>query len=71
MKGIPDKFKKEIETLIWDFIWDGKVIQIKRDVCCLHIEKDGMSINNVLPNFIIVNIVTMMYAQSFYIFFNP
>jgi hypothetical protein len=28
------------------------------------------SINNVLPNFIIVNIVTMMYPQSFYIFFN-
>jgi DNA integrity scanning protein DisA with diadenylate cyclase activity len=25
------------------------------------------SINNVLPNFIIVNIVTMMYPQSFYI----
>jgi hypothetical protein len=29
------------------------------------------SINNVLPNFIIVNIVTMMYPQSFYIFFDP
>ena len=35
MKGIPDKFKKEIETLIWDFIWDGKVNQIKRDVHCM------------------------------------
>jgi len=34
-KGIPDKFKKEIETLIWDFIWEGKVNQIKREVCCL------------------------------------
>ena len=43
MKSIPDKFKKEIETLIWDFIWDGKVNQIKRDVCCLYIEKGGMS----------------------------
>jgi hypothetical protein len=43
MKGIPDKFKKEIETLIWDFIWDGKVNQIIRDVCCLDIEKGGMS----------------------------
>jgi hypothetical protein len=32
MKGIPDKFKKEIETLMWDFIWEGKVNQIKRDV---------------------------------------
>jgi hypothetical protein len=29
------------------------------------------SINNVLPNFISVNIVTMMYPQSFYIFFGP
>jgi hypothetical protein len=50
MKGIPDKFKKEIETLIWDFIWDGKVNQIKRDVCCLHIEKGGMSIDSYIDS---------------------
>ena len=37
MKGILDQAKKEIETLIWDFIWEGKVNQIKRDVCCLDI----------------------------------
>jgi hypothetical protein len=43
-KGIPDKFKKEIETLMWDFIWDGKVNQIKRDVCCLDIENGGISV---------------------------
>ena len=43
MKGIPDKFKKEIETLIWDFIWEGKVNQIKRDVCYLDTENGGMS----------------------------
>ena len=47
MKGIPDKFKKEIETLIWDFIWEGKVNQIKRDVCCLDIENGGMSMVNL------------------------
>jgi hypothetical protein len=47
MKGIPDKFKKEIETLIWDFIWEGKVNQIKRDVCCLHIENGGMGMVNL------------------------
>ena len=29
MNGFPGKFKKEIETLIWDFIWDGKVNQIE------------------------------------------
>ena len=47
MKAIPDKFKKEIETLIWDFIWEGKVNQIKRDVCCLDIENGGMSMVNL------------------------
>ena len=47
MKGIPDKFKKEIETLLWDFIWEGKVNQIKRDVCCLDIENGGMSMVNL------------------------
>ena len=47
MKGIPDKFKKEIETLIWDFIWDWKVNQIKREVCCLDIENGGMSMVNL------------------------
>ena len=47
MKGIPDKFKKEIETLIWDFIRERKVNQIKRDVCCLDIENGGMSMVNL------------------------
>jgi hypothetical protein len=27
MKAISDKFKEEIKTLIWNFIWDGKVNQ--------------------------------------------
>jgi hypothetical protein len=29
MKGFPVKFKQEIETLIWDFTWDGKVNKIE------------------------------------------
>jgi hypothetical protein len=41
------KFKKEIETLMWDFIWEGKVNQIKRDECCLDIENGGMSMVNL------------------------
>ena len=47
MKDILDKLKKEIETLIWDFIWEGKVNQIKGDVCCLDIENGGMSMVNI------------------------
>ena len=46
-EGHSDKSKKEIETLIWDFIWEGKVNQIKRDVCCLDIENGGMSMVNL------------------------
>jgi hypothetical protein len=60
MKGIPDQFKKEIETLIWDFIWDGKVNQIKRDVCCLDIEKSGMSMVNI-DSYIVSRRIKFLY----------
>jgi hypothetical protein len=33
MRGIPVKFEKEINSIIWDFIWDGKTNQISRNVC--------------------------------------
>jgi hypothetical protein len=29
VKGIPDKFKKEIETLMWDLYGRGKLIRLK------------------------------------------
>ena len=32
MRGIPERYKKEIKNVMWAFIWDGKVNQIKRDV---------------------------------------
>ena len=32
---------------MWDFIWEGKVNQIKRDVYCLDIENGGMSMVNL------------------------
>jgi hypothetical protein len=31
MRGIPVKFEKEINSIIWDFIWDGKTNQISRN----------------------------------------
>jgi hypothetical protein len=61
MKGIPDKFKKEIETLIWDFIREGKVNQIKRDVCCLDIENGGMSMVNNLSGMPFISISNPQY----------
>ena len=32
---------------MWDFIWDGKVNKIKRDVCCLRVEERRMGMINI------------------------
>jgi hypothetical protein len=34
MRGIPVKFEKEINSIIWEFIWDGKTNQISRNIVC-------------------------------------
>jgi hypothetical protein len=36
MRGIPEKYKKEVNDLIWKFLWDNKPNQIERNVCCLY-----------------------------------
>ena len=41
------EYKKEIKTLIWDFLCDGKVNQSERNVCCVDIENGGMSMVNL------------------------
>ena len=41
------KYKKEIKTLIWKFLCDGKVNQSERNVCCVDIENGGMSMVNL------------------------
>jgi hypothetical protein len=33
MRGIPEKYEREINNLLWSFIWDGKTNQIKRNIC--------------------------------------
>ena len=47
MRGIPENYLKEINTLIWGFIWDNKVNQIERNVCCLDKDKGGMDMIDV------------------------
>jgi hypothetical protein len=42
MRGIPEKYVKEITTLVWGFIWGGSINQIDRKVCCLGVENGGM-----------------------------
>jgi hypothetical protein len=51
MRGIPEKYEREINNLPWAFIWDGKTNQIKRNICCLPKEKGGMGMVNI-KNFI-------------------
>ena len=47
MRGIPEKYVKEITTLVWGFIWGGGINQIDRKVCCLGVENEGMGMNNI------------------------
>ena len=60
MRGIPEKYKKEINELMWFFIWDGKVNQIKRDVCCLSENEGGIGMINI-DNFIKSKQIKSMY----------
>ena len=46
IRGVPEKFKKEINDLIWNFVWGGKVNQIDRNVRCLEVKKGGMGMIN-------------------------
>ena len=47
MRGIPEKYIKEITTLVWGFIWGGVINQIDRKVCCLGVENGGMGMINI------------------------
>ena len=47
MRGIPEKYVKEITTLAWGFIWGGGINQIDRKVCYLGVENGGMGMINI------------------------
>jgi hypothetical protein len=38
---VPEKYKKEVNALIWKFIWDNKPSQIERSVCCFDNNEKG------------------------------
>ena len=38
---VPEKYKKEVNDLIWKFIWHYKPNQIEINVCCLNINEGG------------------------------
>ena len=47
MRGIPDKYVKEINDIMWSFIWSGKTNQINRSVCCLETNEVGKGMLNI------------------------
>jgi hypothetical protein len=47
MRGIPEKYVKEITTLVLGFILGGGINQIDRKVCCLGAENGGMGMINI------------------------
>ena len=42
IRGIPENYLKFINNLIWGFIWNIKVNQVHRNMCCMDIEEGGL-----------------------------
>ena len=47
IRGIPENYLKIINNLIWGFIWNNKVNQVDRNVCCMDIEERGLEMINL------------------------
>ena len=47
-RGIPEKYMQEINKLIWDYLWDGKVNLVERKVCCNSRIDGGMGMINLM-----------------------
>ena len=60
MRGIPEKYKKEVNDLIWKFLWDNNPNQIERNVCCLNINEGGMGTINI-DNFVTSKQIKFIY----------
>ena len=57
--GIPEKYVKEINSLIWNFLWNGKTNQIERNIVMLN-KKRGVL------NMIDVGIFTSQNKLTYY-----
>ena len=60
MRGIPDKYVKEINDIMWSFIWSGKTNQINRSVCCLKTNEVGKGMLNI-DTFITSKQIKLLY----------
>jgi len=47
LRGIPENYLNIINRLIWGFIWNNKVYQLDRNVCCMEIEEGELEMINL------------------------
>jgi nucleoside diphosphate kinase len=52
---IPEKYKKEIESKCFKFIWNGKPDKVKRNALIGDFEKDGLKMINIESYFISIS----------------
>ena len=47
MNGIPKNIEKEINTILWEFLWDGKQPLVNRQTMCLNLDCGGVNMINL------------------------
>ena len=47
MKNIPKNVEKEINMLLWDYLWEGKQPLVNRQTMCLNFENGGVNMINL------------------------
>ena len=47
MNGIPKNIEKEINKILWDFLWDGKQPLVNRQTMCFNLDNGGVNMINL------------------------
>ena len=47
MKSIPKNIVKEIDKILWNFLWNGKQPLVNKQTICLEVEKGGLNMINL------------------------
>ena len=47
MNGIPKNIEKDINKLLWDFLWDWKQPLVNRQTMCFNLDSGGVNMINL------------------------
>ena len=47
MKSIPKNIVKEIDKILWNFLWNGKQPLVNKQTICLEVKKGGLNMINL------------------------